>query len=68
MNEIILVEYIYSYVKLPWSKFITAENQPLTSNDALDLIDKLLRYDHQERLTAREAQAHVYFSEFLMST
>ncbi|KAF8236462.1 kinase-like protein [Tricholoma matsutake] len=51
-----------NYVKLPWSKFITAENQPLTSNDALDLIDKLLRYDHQERLTAREAQAHVYFN------
>jgi len=24
-------------------------------------LDKLLRYDHQERLTAREAQAHAYF-------
>jgi serine/threonine protein kinase len=29
----------------------------------MDLLDKLLRYDHQQRLTAKEAQAHAYFSE-----
>ncbi len=33
------------------------------SNEAIDFLDKLLRYDHQERLTAREAQAHAYFGE-----
>jgi casein kinase II subunit alpha len=24
-------------------------------------LDRLLRYDHQERVTAREAQSHPYF-------
>uniref|UniRef100_A0A673G0V2 non-specific serine/threonine protein kinase n=1 Tax=Sinocyclocheilus rhinocerous TaxID=307959 RepID=A0A673G0V2_9TELE len=28
---------------------------------ALDLLDKLLRYDHQQRLTATEAMEHPYF-------
>eukprot|EP01018_Ginkgo_biloba_P006119 Gb_38542 [translate_table: standard] len=39
----------------PWSKFINADNQHLIVPEAVDFLDKLLRYDHQERLTAREA-------------
>ena len=31
------------------------------SPEALDFLDKLLRYDHQERLTAMEAMEHPYF-------
>ena len=31
------------------------------NNEAVDFLDQLLRYDHQERLTAREAQSHAYF-------
>lgn len=31
------------------------------SPEALDFLDKLLRYDHQARLTAREAMEHPYF-------
>lgn len=50
-----------SYPKKAWSRFITSENQRYISNEAIDFLDKLLRYDHQERLTAREAQAHPYF-------
>ena len=46
----------------PWNRFVTAENQHLVSEEALDLVNKLLRYDHQERLTAIEAQAHPYFA------
>jgi len=49
------------YPRKPWTKFITSENQRFISNEAIDLLDKLLRYDHQERLTAREAQAQAYF-------
>ncbi len=45
---------------------MTSETQHLASGEALDLLDKLLRYDHAERLTAHEAQAHVYFSESLV--
>ena len=44
---------------------MTPENQHLVSAEAIDFIDKLLRYDHQERLTAREAQAHPYLAPVL---
>ncbi|KAG5412396.1 hypothetical protein IGI04_008715 [Brassica rapa subsp. trilocularis] len=30
----------------PWSKFINADNQHLVSPEAIDFLDKLLRYDH----------------------
>jgi len=46
----------------PWSQYITAENSQLCVAEALDLLDKLLRYDPQERLTAREAMEHRYFA------
>mmetsp|Transcript_1121 Transcript_1121/g.3657 ORF Transcript_1121/g.3657 Transcript_1121/m.3657 type:complete len:213 (+) Transcript_1121:553-1191(+) len=45
----------------PWSKFINSENQHLVSPEAIDFLDKLLRYDHAERLTSKEAQQHPYF-------
>ena len=51
----------YRYPRKHWSRFVTSENSRLVSNEAIDFLDKLLRYDHQERLTAREAQAHPYF-------
>lgn len=47
--------------KKRWERFIHAENQHLVSPDALDFLDKLLRYDHQDRLTARESMDHPYF-------
>jgi len=46
----------------PWNKFVNSENSHLVSPEALDFLDKLLRYDHQERLTSKEAQAHPYFN------
>ncbi|PSN69581.1 Pkinase-domain-containing protein [Corynespora cassiicola Philippines] len=50
------------YPKKPWHSFINADNQRFVSNDAIDFLDKLLRYDHQERLTAQEAMNHNYFA------
>jgi serine/threonine protein kinase len=50
------------YPRKPWHKFVTTENQHLVSPEAIDFLDKLLRFDHQERLTAVEAQAHAYFA------
>lgn len=44
-----------------WERFIHSENQHLVSPEAIDFLDKLLRYNHQERLTAREAMDHPYF-------
>ena len=53
------------YQRKPWTRFITSENQRYITNEAIDFLDKLLRYDHQDRLTAREAQAHPYFGTLL---
>ncbi|KAG9796087.1 Pkinase-domain-containing protein, partial [Aureobasidium melanogenum] len=50
------------FPKKPWQSFVNAENQRFVSPEAIDFLDKLLRYDHQERLTAQEAMAHPYFA------
>lgn len=65
------------FPKKNWHSFVTSENQRFVSNEAIDFLDKLLRYDHnvcderptpmecadlsQERLTAKEAMQHPYF-------
>lgn len=56
-----LLSKIGKFPKRPWSKFITEDNSHLSKPEALDFVDKLLRYDHQERLTAKEAMQHDYF-------
>jgi len=45
----------------PWKKFVSNENKHLAVPEAIDFLDKLLRYDHQTRLTAKEAMNHPYF-------
>ncbi|KAF4723106.1 Casein kinase II subunit alpha [Perkinsus olseni] len=45
----------------PWQKFVTAENQHLVSNESIDLLDKMLRYDHATRILPKEAMLHPYF-------
>jgi casein kinase II subunit alpha len=35
------------FPKKNWHSFVTSENQRFVSNDAIDFLDKLLRYDHQ---------------------
>jgi len=49
--------------KKPWNKMVNRENKHYINSDSLDLVDKLLRYDHTERLTATEAMAHPYFKD-----
>jgi len=39
------------------------KNKHLCSDEALDLLDKLLQYDHQLRPTAAEGMAHGYFDQ-----
>ncbi len=46
------------YAARPLEKFVTQENAALATPEALDFIAKLLRYDHKERLSAKEAMAH----------
>ena len=47
--------------RLSLATFITPDNSRYASRDVMDFLDALLRYDHQERLTAAEAMAHRYF-------
>jgi len=53
----------YEFEKLDWSIFINEENKNLATKEAVDLVDHLLRYDHQTRFTAEEAMAHPFFDE-----
>lgn len=46
-----------------WSKFVTSENQHLVSLDVLDLIDRMLVYDHAQRILPKEAMQHSYFAQ-----
>jgi len=52
---------IGSHVPKPWKKFISQDNERLVTEDAIDFLDKLLRYDHMDRLTTQEALKHPYF-------
>ena len=42
-----LEELVGRHSRKPWTKFINGDNQHLVSSEALDFLDKLLRYDHQ---------------------
>jgi casein kinase II subunit alpha len=53
----------YEFEKLDWSIFVNDENKEVATDDGIDLVDSLLRYDHQTRLTAQEAMAHRFFDE-----
>eukprot|EP00494_Astrolonche_serrata_P028742 UN29009 len=49
------------FARKPWTDFINKKNKHLINSDVLDLINKLLVYDHQRRLTAKEAMHHPFF-------
>jgi len=45
-----------------WVKFVTSGNHHLANAEAIDLIDRLLVYDHAARILPKEAmQTHPYF-------
>jgi casein kinase II subunit alpha len=50
-----------NYPRQPWLKFVHKDNERLVSDEVVDLIDKLLTYDHQLRPTAKEAMEHPFF-------
>lgn len=51
-----------NYPRKPWSAFVNKDNQHLVLDEVVDLIDKLLKYDHQARPTAKETLEHPFFS------
>nr|POE69002.1 casein kinase ii subunit alpha [Quercus suber] len=49
------------FPKKSWHAFVNSDNQRFVSNDAIDFLDKLLRYDHQ----LEEARSLVYVAAAL---
>jgi hypothetical protein len=43
-------EILSRYPRKPWHSFINADNQRFISDEAIDFLDKLLRYDHAASL------------------
>ena len=52
--------------KALWGQFVNEENEYLVNDDALNLLEQLLRYDHTTRITALEALEHRYFKPVLL--
>ena len=50
-----------THSKKPWKKFVTPQNEHLVSDEALDLLSQMLKYDHAERILPKEALDHPYF-------
>lgn len=59
--RVVFILFFCRHSRKRWERFVHSENQHLVSPEALDFLDKLLRYDHLERLTARDAMDHAYF-------
>ncbi|XP_057657915.1 casein kinase II subunit alpha-like isoform X1 [Diorhabda carinulata] len=45
-----------------WQRFVNTENEYLINDQSLNLLECLLKIDHAERITAREALNHKYFA------
>ena len=43
------------------SNFVSNRNKHMISEEALDLLDKMLRYDKNDRIRPKDAMAHPYF-------
>lgn len=62
----LIIYFLNRHSRKRWEKFINRENQHLVKPEAVDFLDKLLRYDHAERLTAKEAMDHAYFCTLIV--
>lgn len=49
------------YPRKSWQSLVTPEISHLISDQALDLLSKMLQYDHRLRPTCQEAISHPYF-------
>ncbi|ODV78036.1 casein kinase II, alpha subunit cell cycle control, cell division, chromosome partitioning [Suhomyces tanzawaensis NRRL Y-17324] len=54
-------DILHQYSTKPWESFVNNDNRHMVSEEVIDLIDKLLTFDHQLRPTAKEAIEHPFF-------
>lgn len=45
----------------PWTRFINVDSCNIAHEESVDLLDKMLVYDHSQRILPREAFSHPYF-------
>ncbi|KAJ8963764.1 hypothetical protein NQ314_005397 [Rhamnusium bicolor] len=50
------------HTRKSWQRFVHTEHEYLITDHAINLLESLLRIDHMERISAREALNHKYFS------
>jgi len=55
-------ELLEDFEKESWDDHIHEKTAHLVTDDAIDLLEKLLKYDHAARPTCQEAMAHKYFN------
>nr|CDS30639.1 CMGC:CK2 protein kinase [Hymenolepis microstoma] len=57
-------EQFLGHHRTEWGKFITENNIPVATDEAIDLLDKLIVFDPEMRLTASEALKHPFLNKF----
>ena len=50
-----------NFPRVPWETFITTQNKATCPPEAIDLLDKMLRYDRNDRIRPKDAMEHKYF-------
>lgn len=58
-----ILKGVGEHKKVALGSFINDENEHLVDDDVLDLLDKMLIYDHTKRITAHDALLHKYFDD-----
>lgn len=56
-----LRDVLMNHTRKKWERFIKTENEYLVNEDAINFLEMTLRYDHTERITAKDALEHSYF-------
>ena len=56
-----IIKKITKYEEKSWDEFINDKNKYLISEDALDLLNKLLEIDPEKRISAKDALNHPFF-------
>lgn len=56
---------IYRISRIPFWDFVNERNKHLVNEDAIDLLNQLLMYDPEDRITAKQALKHPYFKNII---